>query len=498
VTTALNEVSPEYLSFAIDLSQVVGGKWWNPDADRVETGSGTHDAPVFDFDRPRLDRLTAALAPAYLRLGGSESDKIYYHLSPGGDPEAVPPGYESVLTREQWDAVCGFARRVGVELVFTLNAGPGARDASGAWDPENAIELLDDTVERGCPVSLWELGNELNAFWYIHGVANHVSTERYARDLATAKRVIEARHPEARLAGQGSAFWPIVGEPLSLFFGFTAGYLEGAGHLVDVITWHYYPQQSRRGPAATRRATPGRLLDPDHLDEAGYWAEVVRGLRDVHSPGSELWLGEVGNAQYGGEPGVSDVFVGSLWWLDQLGLMAVHGHDVVVRQTLAGSDYGMIDDATLEPRPDYWSSVLWKRLMGRRVYAAEIQDDGAQDDGAHEDGDGKLRVYAHSGPAAADGDDGDGGDGSVTVLVINLDHRRNAEVSFPDFAGTPYRLYEVRAPDVLGGELMLDGRVLEPAADGTVPEIAGRGVAISGTPAVRVHPLSYSFVVFTP
>ena len=79
----LAEVSERYLSFSVDTSQVVGGKWWNPQADRVEWSSGTVHAPVFDLTRPRLNLLTEALAPAYLRIGGSEADKVYYDLETG-------------------------------------------------------------------------------------------------------------------------------------------------------------------------------------------------------------------------------------------------------------------------------------------------------------------------------------------------------------------------------------------------------------------------------
>ena len=79
-STSLRTVDPRYLSFAIDTSAVVGGKWWDPKAEDTEMGSGTVHAPVFDFDRPRLDTLTRALAPAFLRIGGSEADKVHYDM----------------------------------------------------------------------------------------------------------------------------------------------------------------------------------------------------------------------------------------------------------------------------------------------------------------------------------------------------------------------------------------------------------------------------------
>jgi heparanase 1 len=117
------DVAERYLSVAIDVSQVVGGKWWDPRAEGVEWGSGTVRAPSFDFSRSQLDVLTQPLAPAYLRIGGSEADRVYYDMDGGDERAVLPAGYASVLTRRQWDALHGFAQRNGLEVVFALPAG---------------------------------------------------------------------------------------------------------------------------------------------------------------------------------------------------------------------------------------------------------------------------------------------------------------------------------------------------------------------------------------
>jgi heparanase 1 len=475
----LAEVSERYLSFSVDTSQVVGGKWWDPQAGRVEWSSGTVQAPVFDFARPRLNRLTRALAPAYLRIGGSEADKVYYHLgATTGARLAVPGGYESVFSRGQWDAVHAFAAGNDLDVVCTLNAGPAVRDRAGRWQGDNAAELLAYTARQGYPVAVWELGNEVNVFFSVHGLSAQVSVEQYARDLAAARRLVDRHTPGARLAGQGSAYWPVLGEPLGALFGFLPRYLKQAGHLVDLITWHYYPQQSRRGPVASRRACPSRLLDPNNLDEAAYWANKIDRWRDEYAPGKPVWLGETGNAQFGGEPGLSDVYLGGLWWLDQLGLLARQGHQVVVRQSLTGMDYGLLDEDTLEPRPDYWNSLLWKRLMGRRVCAVQAAGEGED----------RLRVYAHA-PASSEA-------AAVTVLAINLDPQRDAVLSFPQFEGRAHEHYAVTAPDILGSTLLLNGVELRLVDDRALPELRGHRREGEGPPTVTVHPLSYTFVVF--
>lgn len=473
----INTVSAEYISFAIDSSQVVGGKWWNPVASSTEIGSGTVHAPVFNFNRPMLDLLTSALAPAYLRIGGSEADKIYYDMTDNSTFQpSAPAGYKSVMTARQWDDVNAFADRNGLKLIFTLNAGPASRKADGSWDGTNAEDLLRYTAHKGYKVDLWELGNELNIFWFVHGLKAQVSPLQYDKDLQAARALIRNYMPASRFAGQGSAFWPLLGEPLNLFYGFMPQFLEKSGGSVEIVSWHYYPQQSKRGPIASRRAYPSRLLDPKNLDEAAYWAGKMQAWRDSYAAGKPLWVGETGNAQFGGEPGLSDVYLGGLWWLDELGLLAAHGHDTVVRQSLTGMNYGIIDEDSLSPRPDYWNSLLWKQLMGSHVYSTLAKGENAS----------KLRVYAH-------GKQGQQGE-TVTILAINMDPQLTARVSLPQYDGRRFDIYEVTTPDIFGTTLLVNGGELKISADSSIPAVHGEQHFTDISAGIEIHPLSYTFI----
>ncbi|MBI9086056.1 MAG: hypothetical protein JEZ11_20825 [Desulfobacterales bacterium] len=219
------------------------------------------------------------------------------------------------------------------------------------------------------------------------------------------------------------------------------------------------------------------MLNPENLDEAAHWGGKIADLRDKYLPGKEVWLGETGNAQFGGEPGVSDVYISGLWWLDQLGLLAKTGHSVVVRQTLAGMTYGMIEEKTLFPKPDYWNSLLWRRLMGRAVF--DVRKDGDNAD--------RLRIYAHATPGDKKG---------VTVLAINLDHERPAEVSLSDFKGRPFSLYRINGTMIVGKEVQLNGQVLKVVNDQTLPRIEGSLQLASDNLKITINPLSYTFAVF--
>ncbi|MFP4375809.1 MAG: hypothetical protein ACLFP4_02095 [Spirochaetales bacterium] len=491
-------VDDRYLSFAIDLSQVTGGKWWDPDATRTEEGSGTVAAPIFDFSRPRLDAMVSALGPSYLRIGGSESDKIYYDMAERSIEAAeIPEGYESVLTGGQWDALNAFAIRNDLRVVFTLNAGPSARNRRGDWDPSNARELIEYTALRGYPVEVWELGNEVNNFWYVFGVGEQIGARQYHEDSRKLMEILDEVDPDARFGGQGGMIWPVFGEPLGLFFGMSHAAIRRNAEIQDVVSWHYYPQQSRRGPIASRRANPARLLEPNNLNEAAHWAGRFDDSRDEYNPEAPLWVGETGNAQFGGEPGLSDAYLGGLWWLDQLGLLAQNEHAVVIRQSLTGMNYGLIDERTLAPRPDYWNSVLWERLMGESVLDARVEALGETSHAQAE----KIRVYAHEHERGEDGGgEASAGRGSnavseVTFLVINLHHDRDAEIELD--ISSPVELYQLTAPDVYGREVLLNGVPFRLDASGLPQDWVFAPVRANESRIV-LPPLSYAFVVTEP
>jgi heparanase 1 len=462
----LERVDDRFLSVAIDTSVLVGGHFWSPSG-RVEVGRGNERVPAVDLSRPRLVELARQLAPGYLRVGGTEADHVYYAVGAARGQER-PAAYELELDERTWNGLAEFARAAGFDLLFTVNAGPSARDDSGAWRSDNAEQLLDYAAARRDAVAVWELGNEVNGYWFIHGVLEQPSGERYAKDLWSFRRAVTARFPAARIAGPASAFFPLLGEPLFDWFGFSASVFASAGPALDVVSWHYYPEQSRRCPVATRRARPGHLLAPSELDEASRWSGELRTLRDRYAPAARLWLGETGPAQCGGEPGWSDRYASGLWWLDQLGSAARSGQAVVIRQALLGSDYGLLDERTLEPRPDYHNSLLWRRLMGATVLAVNVAA-----------GNPFLRAYAHCSARGA----------GVSLLVLNLSPERAARFQI---AGAPAKSlrFDLSAPSLDSRVVLMNGRVLTGVL---AAELEGR-VQQGSDGVLSLAPASYSFL----
>ena len=66
-----------------------------------------------------------------------------------------------------------------------------------------------------------------------------------------------------------------------------------------------------------------------------------------------------------------------------MGVLAQKGVQVVMHNTLAASDYALLDSETFAPRPSFWAAVLWRKTMGEVVLAPPS---GAPDG---------VRVFAH-------------------------------------------------------------------------------------------------------
>ncbi len=376
----LAHVNPRSPGVALDTSQVVGARWWGPDP-TVQGGFGQTRVAPYDFSRPRLRQLTRALGPGVLRVGGSEADLLFYDLGSQLGAQ-LPPGDDAALTADRWAALVDFAIEVDAPILFTLNAGAGPRDGgTGPWSSENAEALLQFAADRHDPVLAWEFGNEVNGYRFVLGTAS-LTAQTYADDFGRLASIVERVTPGARLVGPASAFWPVIGEVSPVLPDF----VTRLGAQLQAVSWHYYPQESRRCPAHVRLAGPDVMQHAVALDDMGHWAhQIASHLADV-APQAESWVSETGNAQCGGEPGVSDRTAGTWWWLDTLGQLAANGQTLVIRQTLSGSNYGLLDDVTLEPRPDYWATLLWKRLMGPTVLKARSSSS-------------TVRAWAHCGPA---------------------------------------------------------------------------------------------------
>jgi hypothetical protein len=456
--------SPRYISFAVDLAQVTGGTFWSQAPHAV----GNSPVARYDFARRRLRALARALGPAYLRISGTAANQTYYDMTE--PPIKRPPaGYNLLLTKAEWDGVNEFARALGFDVVLGLNAGPGPRAADGRWLADDARSLLRYAARMRYPLTGVEFGNEPNLF-ALSGVPLSYTAADYVRDLRTFNVLRRQIVPGASLIGPG-AFYNNEGSETP--YAATAlgplarQMIPSVPRIYDALAFHQYPATSTRC-RGVGTPVPAEPLAPAYLDGVLRAYESLRTLGSRYDPGAPIWDTEGGSASCGGQQGYSNRFEATFWYLNALGSLAQRGLQVFVRQTLSGSDYGLIDDATLTPNPDYWAALLWHRLMGTRILAPRLRRAPA-----------KLRVYG----ACTRGRAG------TTLLALNLDRRRRVRLSL---AHRGSRVYLVTAPQLLGRKVRLNGRPLQTNRGGAPPAVVGK--VLPGT-SLELPAASYAFVV---
>ncbi len=423
---AIATVDEEYLSFSIDISVVAGGFWWEGSA-QIKNGLGANRISPLNLNSNKLDRFVQALGPAYLRVGGSEADKIHYF-----EVEEQELKYNLILTRNIWDELHAFLKRNKLKFMFTFKYGLFTKAEHGNWKGTEIQQLLEYTRKQKYVIDICELGNELNAYWAFHGLNSQPRASKLAQDYSTFIQLIRANLPSAKICGPGSAFWPVLGETIKPFSNITQKFLQSLSAQLDIVDWHYYPYQSTRSPVRTRTAKLKSVVSPAFWLTYSKYCAQIRSWRDRYQPEADLWTGETGSAQCGGQAKISDRFASCFWWADQLGRGAINGQKVMVRQSLIGGDYGLLDRVSLKARPDYWVCWLWCRLMGTKVYAVQSTDPD-------------VLVYCHGHPSAK----------KKTLLIINASDREK-HLKFNGL-GSPKKRYTLSANKLDSKNVYING-----------------------------------------
>jgi hypothetical protein len=120
---------------------------------------------------------------------------------------------------------------------------------------------------------------------------------------------------------------------------------------------------------------------------------------------------------------------------------------VLFHNTLAASDYGLLQPGTFEPRPNYWGALLWRRLMGPAVL-----DGGASREGLH--------LYAHCLR---------GHRGGVALLAINNSRTTASDAEL----SAPSERYTLAAASLQSDHVELNGKPLLLGANDELPSMAG-------------------------
>ncbi|KAM5271780.1 heparanase [Ctenodactylus gundi] len=487
----LHTVSPAFLSVTIDANLAT-----NP---RFLTFLGSS----------RLRTLARNLSPAYLRFGGTMTDFLIF------DPKKEPtfeersywqpqvrkdncnsvslpfdvekklqlewPFQEQLLLRayskkkfksityskNAVDMLYNFANCTGLNLIFGLNV--LLRTADQHWDASNAQLLLDYCSAKKYAIS-WELGNEPNSFLKKAGI--YIDGYLLGEDFIKLHNLLKnSTFKTTKLCGPDISQIrrrKSVNKMLKRF-------LLAGGEAIDAVTWHHYYLNGRT-------ATKEDFLNPDVLDTFMSSAEEVFQVVEETTPNQKIWLGETSSAYGGGAPLLSNAFAAGFMWLDKLGMSAVMGIEVVMRQVLFGAGNYQLVDGNFEPLPDYWLSLLFKSLVGTKVLLANVKDQDKH----------YLRVYLHctnvNNPSYEKGD--------LTLYALNL-HNISKSLKLPQaFFDKKVDKYIVRpfgSAGLLSKLVQLNGQILKMVDDQTLPPLKTKTVPPGSS--LSLPAFSYGFFV---
>ncbi|RUS88700.1 hypothetical protein EGW08_003515 [Elysia chlorotica] len=374
VAKALHITGDHFLSIAIDSDTI---KWnWRG----------------FDFSSKGLQNIAAALSPIYIRFGGTYAD--FLHFDPHGVKSGLPVHWNQekqdreqtfdsgffdlpfdmsdanfTMSGAQWDNMTAFCDKVGWDIMFDFNL---FYWKNGYWDPTNADLLLKYSAARGVKIPAFQLGNEPNAYKYNFNFS--IEGDALVRDFRLLKLVLST-YPEYDASG-------LYGPDVTNLdrHGSARTYLQeflragGCDAVTEISIHHYY--------TSAKTATVQDFLNPKLLDSLGMNLNIARNITlaecNFYKP---IRMTETSSCYGGGAKDLSDAYVAGFMWLDKLGLAAKFRVTHVFRQTFFGGSYSLMDDK-FHPNPDYFLSVLYKRLVVGPVF--DVISSGPT-----------LRLYAH-------------------------------------------------------------------------------------------------------
>ncbi len=465
-------VDSRFVSYNIEMVEVTGGRFWKPYSTdgQIDVGGPAHDAngrlnpnlfeyrPAIDLSNARLRKLAKGLGPAYIRVSGAWATTTYFQDDDGPLLKVPPAGFEHVLSRAQWKAVIGFAHSVRAEIVTSFAISPGTRGPDGIWTSTQAKAILNYTKAQGGHIAAAEFVNEPNVAAR-QGAPAEYDAAAFAKDMKVFLPFLRSESPDTLLVGPGATGRNTGSEEI----------LKATGPIFDVFSYHFYGATSRRCTSVGlgKGLTFERALSPEWLDSTNQAEDFYAAQRDHFLQGKPIWLTETAEAACGGDPFAAQ-FVDTFRFVNQLGTLARKGVNVVMHNTFAASDYGLLDDKNLEPRPDYWAAVLWNRTMGTTVLDPGVSTDGP------------VRVYAHCEKTVL---------GGVTVLALNTGSSAH-KLNLP-LAGEQLQL---TAPSLSSTTVYLNGRELKAGPDGSLPAMKGKRFKAGN---LRLPPQSISFLTMS-
>jgi hypothetical protein len=471
-----------FASYNIEMAEVTGGKFWKPyhgqssAAAQATEPPGSASTPTsmdpsmyqyrspIDLSNVHLRKLASALGPVYVRVSGTWANSVYFANS-DNSLEKAPAGFSSVLTRKEWKGVIDFVHAVDGELVTSFATSTGTRTVRGLWSPKQASAWLVYTKSAGGQIAAAEFMNG-PTYAAMGGAPEGYNAADYSRDIAAFGAWLKQNSPGTVFLGPGS-----VGEgPFTITMGGmlrSEELLRSTGPVFDVFSYHLYAAASQRCATmgANVQTTATAALSEDWLSRPEKIDEYYASLRDRFEPGKPLWVTETADAACGGNPWAS-TFLDTFRYLIEHASLARRGVKAIMHNTLAASDYGLLDQNSFEPRPNYWATLLWRNLMGTTVLDPQISV--------------APNTYLYAQCLK-------GHRGGVALLIINADQQRRFELNLP----TASDRYTLTAEKLQDTTVELNGKPLQLTSSGDIPQFGGEPVKAGH---VNIAPTSITYL----
>lgn len=461
----LGKVDERYQSFNVEMCEVIGGDFWVPyeliDSVRKTTTKKGFDAlkwkinPINLYER-KLRNLAAALGPTYVRVSGTWANAIYFQDNDQAKLDTPPTGYKNILTRPQWKGVIDFCKAANGKLVTSFSISDGMRDKDGNWTPTEIEPLLNYTKSIGGEITAAEMFNEPSHA--SHGDApKGYNGAQYAKDFVAFKAFVTQAAPQMKILGPGSTGEGgiVPGQDIPVETILSAS----TKPVFDVFTYHFYGTISQRCMGGQK---PQNALAADWLSKTEKGLAFYQAMRDKYMPNVPIWNTETAETACGGNPWAA-TYLDSFRYLEQLGRLAKKGVQVVMHNTLARSEYALLDHDTHNPRPNYWAALLWSKLMGTQVYEGGTLTPG-------------VDVFAHNLKNKPNG---------RTLLILNT-NATETSVNIPADANQ----YLLTADELITKKVKLNGQELKLTAKDEVPAIKGQKVK-AGNVVLPAHSIMF-------
>ena len=490
---SLGNVAPEFVSATMD--------FWPPNAE----GWGNSSVINAQFSA-KLIGIAKALSPFFLRIGGSQADTIIYDFPTGQNTSIdellssqCQKNAQHCLTQDRWEEVLDFADESGARIVFTLAYLLHTRDDDGNndkhdWDSANAKRLLEYTANsrHGMLGTVYgfELGNELR----------HKGKSKNVTRMVEAYKDLRSIVDEIWQTNNNKPF--IIGPACTGKSEFS-NLLAKLGPFIDIGTYHKYHGGGKDANLPKRARQPSFYAHP--MSFASQPKAVVEHMSN-NTVEAQLWIGEGAMAYNSGRQGVTNSFVGSLWYADLLGSLAKTQpiqHSVYCRQALIGGYYELVSHETLDPNPDYWVAYLWKSFVGTRAIGPILSSyrvDSLELSSrvtfgcCKRPGQDTLLIHAF---CANSGNNGNSkyniSSGDMVFVVINIDEKSSFDLNITLGTSRSEYVLTPHTNHLTSQKVLLNGQPLSIRSDGTLSDIQGN-LNTPYTPA-RIPPKSISFLV---